>query len=123
MGTTTGTNETNLLWETRECADFLRLTVPETGRHPGHTRDERWKAWLKTVYEDSNFLYDGDFFAVYDECRDKLPGEMDKDQVRACITFLLRQMRQEYEPYSCLTSGELLALLNRWIDLAEGANG
>ncbi len=116
-------DEAILLQKTRDCVDFLQLTLPSTGRHPGHARDDRWQAWLKAVYEDSGFLCSGDCFAVYQECRGKPVDSLGVDQVCACVTFLLRQMRNEYEPYPSLTDGELLALLNRWIELTEEGNG
>ena len=44
-------------------------------------------------------------------------NKLTDDQVRGCITFLLRQMRNQYAPYPCLASGELHQLLLRWIEL------
>ena len=123
MSAQSNMNEPILLQKTRECVDFLRLTLPSTGQHPGHTRDARWQDWLNAVYDDPGFLFNGDSFAVWQECRSKPADSLDTEQARACVTFLLRQMRNEFEPYPCLTDGELLALLNRWIELTEGENG
>ena len=67
-------HESILLQKTKDCVDFLRLILPSTGLHPGHTRDERWRAWLKAVYDDPGLLFDGDYFAAYEECREKLRG-------------------------------------------------
>ena len=116
-------NGSALLQKAKECVDFLSLALPETGKHPGHTKDDRWRAWQKAVYDDPEFLYDGDFIAVYEECREKPAAELSLDQLRACITFLLRQMRSQYEPYPCLTDGAMRALLQQWINLTEEANG
>lgn len=109
----------DLLSKAKECAVFLGLKLPETGNHSGLVNDDRFRDWRKAVYDDPDFLYDGDFFAVYGECREKDPGTLNEDQVRACVTFLLRQMRSAYAPYPCLVSGELLGFLNRWIELKE----
>ena len=108
-----------LLKKAKDCAVYLGLVWPETGKHCGLTNDDRFLDWRRAVYNDPDFLYDGDYFAVYDECRGKDTNTLNSEQVRACITFLLRQMRNQYEPYPCLTSGELLALLDRWIELNE----
>lgn len=50
---------------------------------------------------------------------DKAPADMTDNEVRGCITFLLRQMRSQYAPYPCLISGELHGLLVRWIELND----
>ncbi len=109
----------DLLKKARECEIFLGLVLSETGKHPGDDSDDRFRAWRKAAYDDPDFLYEGDYFAVYDDCRDKDVTELTNDQVRGCITFLLRQMRNQYAPYPCLTSGELYQLLVRWIELNE----
>ena len=109
----------DLINKTKACAEFLQLALPATGQHPGHTKDDRFRDWEMAAYDDPTFLYDGDYFAVYDECCGKDTNTLNSEQVRACVTFLLRQMRNQYEPYPCLASGELLALLDRWIELSE----
>ena len=98
---------------------FLSLMLPETGRHPGFTNDERYHAWEQAVYDDLDFLYEGDYFECYDECQGKAPNTLTNEQVRGCITFLLRQMRNQYAPYPCIVSGELHDLLTHWIELNE----
>ena len=108
-----------LLNKAKACVGYLRLALPETGQHPGHTKDDRFRDWQKAAYDDPDFAYDGDYFAVYEECRDKDTNSLNNEQVRGCITFLLRQMRNQYAPYPCLTSGELLELLERWIELND----
>ena len=105
-----------------ESENFLSLILPETGKHPGLDNDDRFRAWRKAAYEDPGFLYDGDYIACYEECRDKETSELTNDEVRCCITFLLRQMRNQYAPYPCLVSGELYRLLLRWIELKEEEN-
>ena len=112
----------DLLKKAKDCEVFLRLMLPETGSHPGSTNDERYHAWEHTVYDDSDFLYEGDYFERYEQCRDKVPSDMTNDEVRGCITFLLRQMRNQYAPYPCLVSGELHDLLARWIELNDKEN-
>ena len=111
----------DLLNKAKDCAVYLGLVLPATGAHCGLTNDDRFREWRKAAYDDPDFLYDGDYFAVYGDCRGKNPGELTEEQTRACITFLLRQMRNSYAPYPCLTSGELLGYLNRWIELKEEA--
>ena len=108
-----------LLQKAKECEIFLSLVLPETGKHPGIDSDDRFRAWRKAVYDDPDFLYDGDYIECYEGYRDKDVNELTNDQVRACITFLLRQMRNQYAPYPCLESGELHRLLVRWIELNE----
>ncbi|MCR4883525.1 MAG: hypothetical protein K6A68_08145 [Clostridiales bacterium] len=108
-----------LLKAAKDCRDFLQTVNPKTGRHPGHTADERFRAWREAVYGDPDFLYEGNYFTCYESCRGKDAGVLSNDEVRGCITFLLRQMRCEYPPYPCLDSGELLALLDRWITLND----
>ena len=110
---------TELLKKAKECAVYLGLVWPETGGHCGLTDDSRFLDWRKAVYDDPDFLYEGDYFAVYEDCRGKDPAGLNEEQVRACITFLLRQMRCASAPYPCLTSGELLGFLNRWIEMKE----
>ena len=112
----------DLLKKARDCEIFLSLILPETGKHPRLDNDDRFRAWRKAAYEDSDFLYDGDYITCYEECRDKDASELTNDQVRASITFLLRQMRNQYAPYPCLVSGELHKLLLRWIELNEEEN-
>ena len=112
---------TDLLKKAKDCAVYLGLVLPETGAHCGLTNDSRFLDWRKAVYDDPDFLSDGDYFTVYGECRGKDPGSLNEEQVRACVTFLLRQMRSAGAPYPCLTSGELLGFLNRWIKLKEEA--
>ena len=109
----------DLMKKARACEVFLSLVLPETGKHPGNTNDDRFRAWQAAAYDDPDFLYDGDYFAIYDECRNKDANDLNDEQVRGCITFLLRQMRNQYAPYPCLTSGELYRLLVRWIELNE----
>ena len=109
----------DLMKKARECEIFLSLRLPETGKHPGLDNDDRFRAWRKAAYDDPDFLYDGDYIACYEKCREQAAGELTNDQVRACITFLLRQMRNQYAPYPCLVSGELHSLLLRWIELNE----
>ena len=87
----------DLLNKAKDCAVYLGLVLPVTGAHCGLTNDDRL------------------------DCRGENPGELTEEQTRACITFLLRQMRNSYAPYPCLTSGELLGYLNRWIELKEEA--
>ncbi len=111
----------DLLNKTKACAEFLSLVLPETGKHSGLANDDRFRDWQKAVYDDPDFLFDGDFFAVYGECRGKDPQSLTGEQTRACVTFLLRQMRSAYAPYPCLTEGELLGLLAHWIELKEDA--
>ena len=108
-----------LLKKAKECEIFLSLVLPETGTHPGMDNDGRFRAWRKAAYDDPDFLYDGDYFACYEECRDMDVNSLNNEQVRGCITFLLRQMRNQYAPYPCLVSGELRRLLLRWIELNE----
>lgn len=111
----------DLLKKTKACAEYLNEKLPETGKHGGGTDDSRFREWGKAVYGDPDFLYEGDYFSVYAECRGRDPSSLDEERTRACVTFLLRQMRSAYAPYPCLTSGELLGLLNRWIELKEAA--
>ena len=111
-----------LLKAAKSCREFLQTVNPQTGRHPGHTGDERYRAWRDAVYSDPDFLYEGNYFTCYDNCRGKDAGTLSNDEVRGCITFLLRQMRCEYPPYPCLDSGELLRLLDRWIELNDCHN-
>lgn len=109
----------DLLKKAKDCEVFLSLVPPEAGGHPGNTDDGRYRAWLRAVYDDPDFLYDGDYFECYERCRDKTPADMTDNEVRGCITFLLRQMRSQYAPYPCLISGELHGLLVRWIELND----
>ena len=109
----------DLMKKARECEIFLSLRLPETGKHPGLDNDDRFRAWRKVAYDDPDFMYEGDYIACYEKCREQAAGELTNDQVRACITFLLRQMRNQYTPYPCLVSGELHSLLLRWIELNE----
>ena len=113
---------TGFIEKTVKCTDYLRLVFPSTGEHPGDGKDERYRDWLKAAYDEPAFLYDGDYFSVYEACREKTPETMTKSEVRGCVTFLLRQMRSQYAPYPCLTSGELLSLLDRWIELNQEAD-
>lgn len=106
-----------LIKKTRACMEYLGIINPQTGRHPGNTDDERFRDWREAVYSDPEFLYEGNYITCYWECRDKEIKTLTNDEVRGCITFLLRQMRCEYPPYPCLDSGELLAYLDRWIEL------
>ena len=108
-----------LIRTAKECREFLHSVNPLTGRHPGTINDGRFHAWREAVYSDPGFLYDGDYFSCYDACRGKNPAVLSNNEVRGCITFLLRQMRCQYPPYPCLDSGELLALLDRWIELND----
>ena len=112
----------DLLKKARDCEIFLSLILPETGKHPGLDNDDRFRTWRKAVYDDPDFLYDGDYIGSYEECRDKDASELTNDQARACITFLLRQMRNQYAPYPALVSGELHRVLLRWIELNEEEN-
>ena len=109
----------DLLNRAKDCEMFLSLILPETGRHPGFTNDDRYHAWEQAVYDDPDFLYDGDYFECYAQCQEKEANTLTDEQVRGCITFLLRQMRNQYAPYPCLVSGELHDLLARWIELNE----
>ena len=110
---------TGFIEKTLKCLDYLRLVFPMTGEHPGDGKDDRYREWLKAAYDEPGFLDEGDYFSVYESCREKAPGTLSKDEVRACVTFLIRQMRNQYAPYPCLAGGELLALLDRWIELNE----
>ncbi len=109
----------DLMKKARECEIFLSLVLPETGKHPGQDNDDRFRVWRKAAYDDPDFLYDGDYIACYEECRNMDTDELTKDQVRACITFLLRQMRNQNTPYPCLVSAELHRLLLRLIRLND----
>ncbi len=44
---------------------------------------------------------------------------MSPEEVRACVTFYVRQMRFQYPPYPCIAGGELLRLLERWLRITE----
>ena len=110
----------DLMKKARDCEIFLRLS--ETGKHPGIVNDDRFRAWRKAAYDDPGFLYGGDYISCYEECRDRDVNELTNEQVRGCITFLLRQMRNQYAPYPCLVSGQLHSLLLRWIGLNEKGN-
>ncbi len=109
----------DLMNKTKACLEFLAQVQPDTGKHSGQTDDRRFREWQKAVYDDPDFLYLGDFFTIYSECRGKAPNELSKEKARACITFLVRQMRFGYAPYPFLVEGELLGLLRRWTELEE----
>ena len=103
--------------KTRLCADYLRSVLQDSRETPADAKDSRFRDWQTATYEESGFLDTGDFFAVYEKCRNKAPDMLTSNEVRGCVTFLLRQMRYEYPPYSCIENGELLALLERWLEL------
>ena len=86
---------------------------------PVFTRRAVYREWLGAAYADPDFLFTGDFVSEYTGCRGKEPEAMSMDEIRACVTFYLRQMRCEYPPYSCLCDHSLLRCLSRWIDLIK----
>ena len=65
----------DLMKKARECEIFLSLRLPETGKHPGLDNDDRFRAWRKVAYDDPDFMYEGDYIACYEECRDKDASE------------------------------------------------
>ena len=117
------TESVSLLQLSHACADYLRLQLPSTGKHPGHVRDNCWRAWEAAVKADSDFLYTQDNDAVYESCKEKDVNELGIDQVRACIAFLLHEMDGQEAPYLCIEDGILLKYLDQWIDMMEGTNG
>ncbi len=95
------------------CADLLYHYVEEGIDAMEITKQPLWKEWLHEAYQDPDFLMTG-YFSVYEKCRDQAIDTLNLNEVRGCITFLLRQMRCEYPPYWCLTDGSLADLLMRW---------
>ena len=117
------TDSVSLLQLAHACADYLRLQLPSTGKHPGHVRDNCWRAWEAAVKEDSDFLYTQDSDKVYKSCKDKDVNELTIEQVRACIACLLHGMEGQEAPYPCIEDGILLNYLDQWMNMMEGTNG
>lgn len=112
---------TGFIEKTLKCLDYLRAVSYVKGEHSGDGKDDRYREWLKAAYEEPGFLDAKDYFSIYEACREKSPETLTNDEVRGCVTFLIRQMRNQYAPYPCLTDGELLGLLERWIQLNREA--
>ncbi len=110
---------TNLREKTAACTAYLKSISPEGLRDPAVTQCRIFRDWLSAVYADPSFLDPENFFSCYEECRNKPAEEMSSDEVRACITFYVRQMRFQYPPYPCIVDGELLGLLDRWLRITE----
>ena len=117
------TESVSLLQLAHACADYLRLQLPSTGKHPGHVRDNCWRAWEAAVKEDNDFLYTQDSDAVYESCKEKDVNELTMEQVRACIASLLHGMEGHEAPYPCIEDGILLKYLDQWMNMMEGTNG
>ena len=96
-------------------ADESALTDPK------FTQEKAFSEWLGAAYSDPMFLFDGDYFEMYDKCRDKAVGTLTMRETRGCLTFLIRQMRCAYVPYDCVLDGSLLAFLEHWLDLTKEA--
>ncbi len=101
------------------CVAVLSSASQEEREKTDLTRHEAFQAWRRAAYEESGFLYDGDYIGMYRACKEKRIEGLSMEEVRACITFDLRQMRCEYAPYSCIVRGELAALLRRYLELTE----
>lgn len=93
--------------------------TPSQLKAGGFTHKAEFIAWQSALYDDTGFLYDGDYFAVFDQCQSKDTFTLTMDETRACITFLIRQMRYEYEPYPCITDGTFFELLIHVLELTS----
>lgn len=97
----------------------IENNLEESRNDPYFTKRDAWREWQSAAYADPGFLYDGDIFDVYADCRNRDTDTLTMNEVRGCLTFLIRQTRCEYPPYSCLCDGTLPKLLFRFIDLAK----
>lgn len=109
----------DLFLKTTSLVAEMAAMPDEVMSDPVFTRRADYREWLGAVYADPGFLFGGDFVSVYTGCRGKEPEAMTMDEIRACVTFYLRQMRCEYPPYTCLRDRSLLRCLSRWIDLSK----
>ncbi len=104
---------------TRQLSAFLKEASVAELSDPRFTVLPVFRNWLSAAYDDPDFLVSQDYITVYGECREKPVEKLTKHQVRACITFLIRQMRCSYVPYSCILDGSLVRLLDRWMEMEE----
>lgn len=107
------------LSKTEVCAKYLSSASLAERKNPAFTRDDAYREWQMAAYDEPAFLYDGDYLSLYNHCAAKDAANLSMEEVRASITFLIRQMRCEYAPYSCIVSGRLASLLTRYIALAK----
>lgn len=107
------------LYKAEVCTDYLSSASLAERRNPAFTKDDAYREWQKAAYDEPAFLYDGDYLSLHSHCAGKDAANLSMEEVRASITFLLRQMRCEYAPYSCIVSGRLASLLTRYIALAK----
>lgn len=102
---------------TKDCITFL-----ETYKQPEDPftiiDDERWIAWHAAAYNENGFMYDGNFFLIYNKSRQMDTRALDFDMTRGCITFCLRQMRFTGTNVA-IENGELLLYLKHWVELVE----
>lgn len=101
-----------------QCADMLYHYRKRDIAAGDITQQPIWQTWLEAAYADPEFLLPQNFLSVYKNCRVKPVEELTLTEIRASITFLLRRLRCEYPPYTCLTDGSLADLLMHWSMLA-----
>ena len=93
--------------------------TPSQLKAGGFTHTDEFTSWLRAAYEDDSFLCGGDFISVFERCRSKDIFTLTFDETRACITYLVRQMRFESEPYPSITDGTLFDLLIHCLELTS----
>lgn len=108
-----------LMIKTEALADVLLNASDEELKNPGFDRQDCFTEWLALAYDDPDFFYEGDYIGVYQKCRCRNAQDLTLDEVRACVTFLIRQMRHEYAPYSCIRNRSLGNCLKRLYELTK----
>ena len=109
----------DLTVKTRALVLYLRSAAEERLQDPALTQCHIFRDWLEAVYNAPSFLARTGYLACYSGCRGRNVRELNLEEVQGCITFLVRQMRNQYPPYSCIVSGEMKKLLERWLELTE----
>ena len=110
----------DFLSKTEMCACYHSNASSMERKNPAFTKNDAYREWQSAAYNEPEFLYAGDYITLYKRCMRKDAAHLNVEEVRASITFLLRQMRCEYAPYSCIVSGRLAALMARYIELVKG---
>lgn len=87
---------------------------------PEFTHRDLYGQWLKEAYEEPGFLHQGDYMSIYLDCIEKDCDALTADETQAVVTFLIRQMRHAYEPYSCICDRSLGLYLKHYANLMKG---
>ena len=102
--------------------DFLHTADDAVKSDPAFTTQSALTRWLGAVYSADGFLYEDDYFDLFNRCREKPVSGLNLDETRGMLTFLIRQMRCSYVPYPCVLDGSLAALLEHWLELVKEEN-